>query len=42
MSKLIRVSDEVYDRLEALKRRRDTFEDVIFDMLEDIEDEDSE
>lgn len=42
MSKLIRVSDEVYDRLESLKRRRDTFEDVIFDMLEDIEDEDSE
>ena len=37
MSKLIRVSDEVYDRLESLKRRRDTFEDVIFDMLEELQ-----
>ena len=37
MSKLIRVSEEVYDKLESLKRRRDTFDDVIFDIIEENE-----
>jgi predicted CopG family antitoxin len=42
MSKLIRVSDEVYNRLDSLKRRRDTFEDVIFDMLQELDEDDPE
>ena len=34
MSKLVRLSDEVYNWLQSKKRSRDTFEDVIYDMME--------
>jgi len=34
VSKLIRVEGETYDRLEAMKRRGETFDHVIRDMLD--------
>jgi hypothetical protein len=43
MSKLIRVDDDTYDLLDIHRKRKQTFDQVIWDILQDIpEDEDED
>lgn len=45
MSQMIRIRDELYDALAARKRKYDSFSDVIYQMLtelEELEDDDDE